>query len=65
MYRFHRSGLKNEGFTRLLIGYRRYGKSFTEGKNERELKGNAGVVLRPVSLHSFIVEEENFLRKEK
>ena len=65
MYRFCRPSLKNEEFVRPLIGYRKYGKSFTEGEKERELKGHVGVVLRLVSLHSFIIEEENFSRKEK
>jgi len=59
------SGEPNEEFKRPLIGYRKYGKSLTEGENERELKGQTGVVLRPVPWHSFIVEEENLLRKEK
>jgi len=59
------SGEPNEEFTRPLIGYRKYGKSLAEGENQRGLKGQTGVVLRPVPWHLFIVEEENLMRKEK
>jgi len=49
---------QNEVFTRLLIGYRKCGKSFAEGGNKRAVKGQIRVVLRPVSLGSFTVKSK-------
>jgi len=51
------SGGWNEELTGPLIGYRKCGKSFTEGENERKIKGRVRVVLRPVSLHLVSCEE--------
>jgi len=46
------NGRRNEVFAQPLVGYRKCGKSFTEGENKREIKGQIRVVpvLRPVSL---------------
>ena len=38
-------GGRNEEFTELLIGHRKCEKSFTEGQNEGEIKGQIRVVL--------------------
>jgi len=65
------SGGPNEEFTPPLIGYRKYGKSYTEGgenENERE-RGwgpNKGCVKTGFHLHSYIVEGgETYWEKRK
>jgi len=60
-------GGQNEEFVWPLIGYRKCGKSFTEGENEREIKSQISVVLRPVSLRFVAVKKKNLWsdREEK
>ena len=41
-------GVRNEVFAQPLVGYRKCGKSFTEGEKKREMKGQITAVLRPV-----------------
>jgi len=48
-------GGRNEVFIQLLMGHRRCWKSFIKGENKRAVKGQIGVVSRPVSLGSFTV----------
>ena len=61
------SGGRNEVFAQRLVRYRKCGKSFTEGKNKREIKSQIRVVLRPVSrVFLFTMKKKNFVeRREK
>ena len=59
------SGEWNRVFEQRLVRYKKCGKSFTEGGNKREIKGQIRVVLRLVSLVLFTVEKKNLLRRGK
>ena len=59
------SGERNGVFAQPLIGYRKCGKSITEGGSKREIGGQIRVVLRPVSLVLFTVKKKNLSGKEK
>jgi len=56
---------RNEAFAQPFVGYRKRGKSFTEGENKREIKGQIRVVLRPVSLVLFTVKKKNLSREKR
>ena len=53
------SGGRNEVFGQPLVRYRKCGKSFMEGENKREIKGQIRVVLRLVSFVLFSVKKRN------
>jgi len=48
-----------------LLGTESMERALLKVRTKEGLKGQTGVVLRPVPCHSFIVEEENLMRKEK
>ena len=48
-----------------LLGTEKCGKSFTEGENKKEIKGQIRVALRPVSLVFFHCEEKEQVERMK
>ena len=58
-------GGRNEVFGQPLVRYRKCGKSFMEGENKREIKGQIRVVLRPISLIFVHCEEKELIEREE